>query len=53
MSTHNICFHGEIRNCEGLLMITHNIRFHREMRKIVTWYISGVSNFFISITYEA
>ena len=46
MSTHNICFHGEIRKIyvvgthkkclsEALLMSTHHICFHREIRKIL------------------
>ena len=36
MSTHNICFRGEIG--EALLMSTHNICFRGEIRKIFTGY---------------
>ena len=42
MSTHNICFHGEIRK-EVLLMSTHNICFHGGTRKNIT--ISGYPSY--------
>ena len=43
MSTHNICFYGEIRKIsqnyhqitEVLLMSTHNLCFYGEIRKII------------------
>ena len=36
MSTHNICFHGEIRKKRGTSDEYHNICFRGEIRKIVT-----------------
>ena len=39
MSTHNICFGGEIRKIgEALLLSTHNINFHGEIRKNIYGY---------------
>ena len=40
MSTHNICFCGEIRKIfgEAHLMSTHNICFRGEIRKLFTGY---------------
>ena len=41
MSTHNICFHGEIRKIfasKALLMSTYNICFHGEIRKISAFF---------------
>ena len=47
MSTHNVCFYGELEKIipefpEGLLMSTHNICFYGELEKIIPEFPEGL-----------